>query len=117
MIRLVRDVDTRDVTAEIRNVVSAALDAVLAEMQRQATDPPPVGAPRDTGTLANSIGYMVSVENGNVVGVFGTIVKPVHYDVYQEYGTRRIKPKAFLRRAWERWIPQLPRLISSFREA
>ena len=111
MIRLLHTVESHDVVGEVRQIVYAAVDAVLAEAQRQATSPPPVGAPRDTGALANSIGYVVAIENGNVVGVFGTIVKPVHYDVYQEYGTRRIKPKFFLRRAWERWIPQLPKLL------
>lgn len=111
MIRLLHTVESRDAVGEIRRHAYAAVDAVLAEAQRQATSPPPVGAPRDTGALANSIGYVVSIEDGNVVGVFGTIVKPVHYDVYQEYGTRRIKPRLFLRRAWDRWVPELPKLL------
>lgn len=52
--------------------------------------------PVDTGRLRASISHRVEVDQSEnvVVGVIGTNVE---YAVYQEFGTERVPPRAFLR--------------------
>lgn len=101
---------------DIQEAAALAIDSILADATRQAKEPPPVGAPVDTGTLRNAILYRVEQTHGSVTGVFGVFDPNVHYAIYQELGTRYIRPKLFLRRAFERYAGEFPRRLSALME-
>lgn len=98
---------------ELADKVFYAVETAMKLAQAQAQEPPPVGAPRDTGALANSIRGFAVREGNQIFGLLGTFNANIHYDVYQEFGTRRIKPKRFLGRAFERYAPEVPRILES----
>jgi HK97 gp10 family phage protein len=61
----------------------------------------------DTGNLRNSIRYEVRSENKEVYGIVGTTQKDPPYGEYLEYGTKKMKPRPWLRPAMknnEEWI-------------
>jgi hypothetical protein len=100
------------VTPPIADATTVALNATLADAVLLATRPPSEGgAPRDTGRLAASITFRV-IRNGDwIVGLFGVFDSAVHYAMYQELGTRYIRPRLFLRRAWEETYPKFPKRL------
>jgi hypothetical protein len=103
---------TAAVTAPIADATTVALNATLADAVLLATRPPSEGgAPRDTGRLAASITFRVVRHGDWIVGLFGVFDSAVHYALYQELGTRFIRAKFFLRRAWEETYPTFPKRL------
>jgi hypothetical protein len=98
---------TQAVIPPITDATTVALNATLADAVLLATRPPSEGgAPRDTGRLAASITFRVVQTGSEIVGIFGVFDAAVHYALYQELGTRYIRAKLFLRRAWEEAYPK-----------
>jgi hypothetical protein len=108
---------TTAVVPVVRDAATVALNATLADAVRLATRPPSEGgAPRDTGRLAASITFRVMQLGSEIVGLFGVFDAAVHYAVYQELGTRFIRPRLFLRRAWEETHHRFPARLRELTE-
>lgn len=91
------------ITKADKVVRKAALDA---QRYMQRTDG--VGAPRDTGTLANSI----QVESQETIETIeASAVANVEYAHYVAYGTRYQRPNPFDMRAAEAIAPQFVKAI------
>lgn len=112
-ISLTTVIDVRQWKEEVAGKLLFAVDTAMKLAQAQAQEPPPTGAPRDTGALANAIRGFATRDGDQVVGYLGTFNANVHYDVYQEFGTRHMAPKFFLGRAFQRYAPDVPRILEA----
>lgn len=91
---------TRDLTAAPARVgerVSRALRKAAFDIERDAK----AFAPVDTGALRNSIGTDLTGD-GRSASMTADIGPTVDYAVYQEYGTSRMPPHAFMGPAFDR---------------
>jgi HK97 gp10 family phage protein len=71
-----------------------------------AGNPPAV----DTGTLRRSITY--TVDEKELVGYVGSVIKDPPYGAYLEYGTSRMKPRPWLKPATEKSLETIKRLLA-----
>ena len=85
---------TEDNVELVQKAASEAVYKVLEALGLQAEGYAQMAAPVDTGRLRNSITHQVSEEANEVY--IGTNVE---YAVFQEEGTKHIKPKHFLQNA------------------
>ena len=79
------------------NALITAPDTRVRDISMQIKDDARAYCPVDTGRLRESI--HVTSQRGANKQLFITIYSYVDYAVYQEYGTRHIRPKAFMGRA------------------
>lgn len=64
----------------------------------------------DTGTLRRSITY--SVDEKNLVGYVGSVLKDPPYGAYLEYGTSRMKPRQWLKPAVEKSLETIKSIMA-----
>jgi HK97 gp10 family phage protein len=87
----------------IRDGVEKGIASICAAVEGQAVSLAPV----DTALLKNSITWKTSKSSGggdwtgmpNPNALEGYVGTPVEYAVYQEFGTRRMRPQPYLRPA------------------
>lgn len=83
--------------ARVGTLVSRALRKSAADIERDAK----AFAPVDTGALRNSIGTDLAGD-ARSTSMTADIGPTVNYAVYQEYGTSRMGPHAFMGPAFDR---------------
>jgi len=93
-VRIKVDSKIPQLTESVRRKAQAAIAKAASDIEAQAK----ARAPEDTGLLKNSINTHRE-EPGGVGGQlrhFWVIESPVHYSVYQEFGTRKMAAQPYM---------------------
>lgn len=88
------------IQTDMNDAARKALDQTLADCVAHAQQPPPTGAPRDTGAMAGNITFRPAIEQGSkITGWFGNVT--------QDYVLIQETKNGFLRRAADKMFPTL----------
>ena len=102
----------REAQAEMRDTAVDTSVSYYSHNKRIPHHPSIAGNPPavDTGTLRRSITY--TVDEKELVGYVGSVIKDPSYGAYLEYGTSRMKPRPWLKPATEKSLETIKRLMA-----
>lgn len=102
----------REVQTEMRDTPVDTSVSYYSHNKRIPHHPSIAGNPPavDTGTLRRSITY--SVDEKNLVGYVGSVLKDPPYGAYLEYGTSKMKPRQWMKPAVEKSLETIKRIMA-----